>query len=328
MAAQTKSEVADSHWSSVRKSVRPEVVDNFFEDYPTVGEFRKSAMSMSGSGSREIQVALQSSGGTAQAFDKYDILDKNPIDPFESAFYQRRYYAVPVILSDTENWENMGPDRIFNLFKALGDNADDSLTKAINEDMHSAQSGKNMLGFQDIMADATGATLGGINSGTSTFWECQRNVTAQTFTSQTTTNVFDGFQNWNDTMQLIAIQGGRVSHIYSTWAIVKAYRETISSNAYARTQLSSPDGVGGEQNPPYMGAKVIADNDVPASHVYFVDKRHIKLETLKQANFTTTPFVTLQSNGQLAQLAYKVTSVQFSVNNRRRLGVSTAVTGS
>ena len=35
--AQTTSEVWDSHWSATQRSVKKEVVDNFFEDYPTLG---------------------------------------------------------------------------------------------------------------------------------------------------------------------------------------------------------------------------------------------------------------------------------------------------
>jgi|10_taG_2_1085330.scaffolds.fasta_scaffold01983_6 hypothetical protein len=328
--AQTKSEAAESHWSSVRKVVRKPVVDNFFEDYPTIAEFRKSMLNMNGSGSREIQVILQTSGGTAESFDKYDPLNKDPIDPIESAFYQRRYYAVPIILSDTENWENMGPERIFNLMKALGDNADSTLLKAINEDIYSAQAGKNMLGFQDVINASAGGTIGGIDSSVTTNWDNQRDTNALTFTSQTVTNIFDGVQGWNDINDLVAIQGGRVSHIFTTWSIAKAYREVVSSAGYARTELSNPGGVGtGSQgNPDFYGAKIIADNDCTALYSYHVDQRHAKLETLKQANFNKTPFVSLQSNGQLAQLAYKVASVQLSTNNRRRLGVKTALTGS
>jgi len=275
-------------------------------------------------------VNLQSSGGSAESFDKYDALSKNPVDPFESAFFRRRYYAVPVILSDTENWENMGPERVFDLFKHLGDNAMDSLVKAINEDIYSAQAGKNMLGFQDIINDTSGATIGGIDSSASTWWDNKRDTNALTFTTQTVTNVFNGVQGWNDVNDLIAIQGGRVGKIFTTWSIAKAFRETVSSAGYARTELSNPGNFGnkGQGNPDFYGAEVIADNDCTALYSYHVDERHIKLETLKQANFKKTPFVTLQSNGQLAQLAYVVASVQLSTNNRRRLGVKTALTGS
>ena len=325
--AQTKSEVADSHWSSVRKVVRREVVDNFFEDYPTVGEFRKSMLNEVERGSREIQVILQSSGGSAESFDKYDSLNKNPIDPFESAFFRRRYYAVPVILSDTENWENMGPERIFDLFKALGDNAMDSLVKAINEDMYTAQAGKNMLGFPDIISSSAN-TVGGIDASSNSWWDNQRDTTATTFLTQTTTNVFDGFTRWDSIADTIRIQGGRPDCIFTTFSIAKAYRTALASQGYARTELSNASGVGGSLTPDFYGMKVIADNDCPSLASYFIDKRHIKLETLRNASFKKTPFVSLQSNGQLAQLAYVVASVQLSTNNRRRLGVGTAITGS
>jgi len=133
----------------------------------------------------------------------------------------------------------------------------------------------------------------------------------------------------NDNVDQVAIQGGRVSHIFMPWAIAKAHREALTGQGYARTgSTSSPKGIGGQGNPDFYGATVIADNDCPATTAYFVDQRHLKLETLKQANFKKTPFVTLQSNGQLAQLAYKVTSVQLCTNNRRRHSVETSLTGS
>lgn len=329
--AQTKSEVADSLWSSVGKLKRGAPQDNIFEPYRVVGRLRSAALNMAERGSQEIQITLEGATGTAESFDKYDELGRDPIDPFESAFFRRRYYAVPIILSDTENWENKGPERVFNLFQALQRNARNSLLKAINEDACSAQAGKNMLGIQDIIADASGATVGGINSSSSTWWDNQRNTSSATFHTQTTTNIYDGFQAWNDVMDPVAQQGGRVTDIWTTWSIVKAYREALSSQGYARTELSNPGGVGGTDPgdaPPYYGATVLADNDIPANHSYPFDNRHMKLETLRQANFNKTPFVSLQSNGQLAQLAYQIASVQLSTNNRRRLGVATAITGS
>jgi len=325
--AQTKSAAADSLWSSVRYTIRPGTIDNFFEDYPTVGAARSDFLKTDG-GSSEIQVTLQTSGGTATSFDGYDTLPKNPIDPFEAAFYNRRYYAVPVILSDTENWENMGEQRVFDLFKALGDNAMSSLTKALNEDFYTAQAGKNMLGFPDIIADAAGATIGGINSSTSTFWENQRYTTATTFLTQTTTNVFNGFTAWENLLDSIRIQGGKTSHMFTTYSIVRAYRTALRSQGYARTTLSDAKGVGGDLSPSWDGIKVIPDNDCTALHTYAVDKRRFKLNTLKQASFKKTPFVSLQSNGQLAQLAYVVASVQNTTDERRANGVATAITGS
>jgi hypothetical protein len=307
--------------------MRTEVIDNFFEDYKALAMHRRSGMVMSDRGGKEIQVILESSGGTAQAFNQYDNLNKNPVDPFESAFYKRRYYAVPIILSDTDDWENSGPAQVFDLLKALGNNALNSLLKAINEDLLGSQSGKNILGYQEIMADATGVTVGGINSGTSTFWESQRTTTATTFTTQTITNIFNGITRWNELMRLCHIQGGKIKSIVTTPSIASAYRESIGSQAYGNVTLSNVKGIGGPEFPSFYGAEVIADNDVKSLASYFVNTDAVKLNVLSNVNFRKTPFTSMQSNGQLAQLAYMVAGVQLTTNNRRRSGVATAITG-
>ena len=326
--AQTTSEVWNTRWSATRRAIRPEVQDNFFEEYAIIDLFRKSGLRMTDNGGKEISVRVATGGGTATAFDTYDVLPKSPVDPVESAHYKRRYYAVPVVLSDTESWENKGEHEVFDQLSYLDTNATSSLLKAINEDMAGAQSGKTMLGFQDIMADSAGDTVGGIDSSSTTAWESQRYTTSKTFLTQTTTNIFDGIVAWNDIMDDCRIQGGRTSPIITTFAIVKAYREALSSQGYARTTTEKARGIGGQMNPPFYDAEVVADNDIKALASYFIDKRHNKLNVLKSANFTTTPFVTLQSNGQLAQLAYKVAGVQLTTDNRRRSGVATAITGS
>ena len=326
--AQTTSEVWNTRWSATRRAIRPEVQDNFFEEYAIIDLFRKSGLRMTDNGGKEISVRVATGGGTATAFDTYDVLPKSPVDPVESAHYKRRYYAVPVVLSDTESWENKGEHEVFDQLSYLDTNATSSLLKAINEDMAGAQSGKTMLGFQDIMSDAGTGTVGGINSSTTVAWKSQIYGTSKTFLTQSTTNIFDGIVAWNDIMDSCRIQGGRTSHIITTFDIVKAYREALSSQGYARTTTETVRGIGGQMNPPFYDAEVVADNDIKANASYFVDKRHNKLNVLKSANFTTTPFVTLQSNGQLAQLAYKVAGVQLTTDNRRRSGVASAITGS
>ena len=325
--AQTTSETWDSRWSSTRRTIAPQVIDNTFEAYKALAMHRKRGMQMVDGGGKEIQVILESSAGTAEPFDGYDPLSKSPLDPFESAFYKRRYYAVPIVLDDTTNWENSGEEQVFDLLDALGNNAMNSLLKAINEDLLSAQSGKTMLGYQDIIADAGTGTVGGINSGISTFWQNQKYTTSKTFTTATVTNVFDGLVAWNTIMDDCRKQGGRNNAIVTTYSIAAAYRTAIASTGYAETSLSNLKGVSGPEFPSYMGAQVVADNDCAALHSYMVDTDSIKLRVMKQANFKKTPFVSLQSNGQLAQISYMVAGVQLTTNNRRRSGVATAIDG-
>ena len=324
--AQTTSEVWDSRWSATRRTINGETIDNAFEAYNALAFHRRRGMQMVDGGGKEIQVILESSTGTAEAFDGYDPLSKSPVDPFESAFFKRRYYAVPIVLDDTTNWENSGEEQIFDLLEALGSNALNSLLKAINEDLLGAQTGKTMLGYQDIIADAGTGTVGGINSSTSSFWQNQKYTTAKTFVTQNN-NVFDGFLAWNTLMDDCRKQGGRNNALVTTYSIAAAYRTALASTGYAETRLSSVKGVNGAEFPSYMGAELVADNDCASIHTYAVDTDSIKLRVMKQANFKKTPFVSLQSNGQLGQLSYMVAGVQLTTNNRRRSGVATQITG-
>ena len=327
--AQTTSEVWDSRWSSTRRTIDPKVIDNIFEPYNVINALRKrnSGSMMVDGGGKEIQVILESSAGTAEAFDKYDPLSKSPRDPFESEFYKRRYYAVPIVLSDTEDWENSGPEQVFNLLNALGENAMNSLLKTINEDACGAQSGKSMLGLQDLVtADGTG-TIGGINASTSTWWKNQFDTTSKTFLTQTTTNIFDGVEEFNTVMDSVRKQGGRTDAIITTYSIAGAYRTALTSQGYVELNGTKINGLNGQEFPGFMGAEIIADNDVASGVAYFVDKRSHQLRVMKQANFKKTPFVSLQGNGQLGTLSYMVAGVQQITNNRRRLGIHTNLTG-
>jgi hypothetical protein len=325
--AQTTSEVWNTRWSASRRANRGKPVDNFFESYNVLAAFRGGAMQILDTGGKEITVNLESSGGTAQAFSQLDPLAKTQGDPIESAHYKRRYYAAPVVISDTDNWENSGKEQIFNQLNALGDNAFNTLLKAINEDIVGAQTGKTMLGTQDIIDDAGTGTIGGINSSTSTFWKNQKDTTAKTFLTQTTTNIFDGIDLMNGMMDLCMIQGGNNFMILTTFSIAAAYRIALSSQGYGEINITKGGGIGGPKLPPFYGYKLVADNDVQALGLYFVETRHNKLNVMKQANFQKTDFVSLQSNGQLGQIAYQVAGVQYTTDNRRRSGVLTALTG-
>ena len=184
-----------------------------------------------------------------------------------------------------------------------------------------------MLGYQDIIADAGTGTVGGINSSTSSFWQNQKYTTAKTFTTQGTTNVFDGLLAWNTLMDDCRKQGGRNNALVTTYSVAAAYRTALSSQGYGEVRLSNVNGISGAEFPSYMGAELVADNDCASIHTYAVDTDSIKLRVMKQANFKKTPFVSLQSNGQLGQLAYMVAGVQLTTNNRRRSGVATQITG-
>jgi hypothetical protein len=325
--ATSRSETLDTHWSSTRRTADPKVYDQYFQKVPTVNEFRKSAMQMVDGGGRGIEVRVQTSGNTqAGSFKGYDPLPKSPINPVETAEFNRRYYMCPIILADTDKWENSSAEKVFDELKNLGDIAMEAILQAINEDFYTAQTGKNILGFPDTIADAGGATVGGILSVTDGKWDNNRSTSATTFLT-VSNSVVAGIDLWGDMLDECHIDKGNPTKLFTTWSIARAYRVALSSQGYARTTVENTGGFGGELHPPFYSCKLIADNDCTALHSYFVDTASEKLRVMRQVNFTKTPFVTLQSNGQLAQLSYLVAGVTHTTNSRRSNAVTTALTG-
>jgi len=326
--ATSRSETLDTHWSSTRRTADPKVYDQYFQKVPTVNEFRKSAMQVVDGGGRGIEVRVQTSGNTqAASFSRYDPLAKSPINPVESAEYNRRYYYCPIILSDTDRWENSGAEKVFDELKNLGDIAMQAILQAINEDLYTAQTGKNILGFPDTISDAGGATCGGITSVSGGIWDNNRSTTATTFLT-VSNNIVAGIDLWGDMLDECHIDKGNPTKIFTTWSIARAYRVALSSQGYANPNpTGNVGGVGGELHPPFYNCKLIADNDCPALHSYFADTSAEKIHVMRACNFKKPPFVPLQSNGQLADLAYIVAGVTHTTNSRRSNAVTTALTG-
>lgn len=327
MAAQTISEVANTHWSATRRTVRPEVVDNFFDPYEFMDYLRKDGTQIVDDGGKKIQINLEYAGGTAQSFSGADELGKGQNEIVQSAHHNRRYYACPVVIFDTDTWENSGKHKIFDEMEKRGNNAFKTIISRLDSDAFGAQSGKDMLGLQDIVADAGTGTVGGINSANETWWQNQKDTTSTTFLTQTVSNVFDGIDLWNDVMDSCEAEGARLGAVVSTRSIIRAYRIALSSQGYGEVNVADVKGMGGARTPTFYGARTLAANNCPANHSYFLTKGNLNLNVLKKANFKSTPFTSLQSNGQLGQIKYVVAGVQLTTPNRRGNGVATAITG-
>lgn len=306
---------------------RKEIIDNIFDSYPTLDRMRKE-MLVTDEGGKEIQVNLMYGKNAAEAFDGYDPLNTDAVDGITAAFYSRRYYAVPLTISWTEEQENQLPATRMSLLEAKTKQSMLTMRDTINAAIYSAQSGKNMNGLQDIIADSVSAgTLGGIDRSVAAnaWWRNYAYTSAKTFTTQSVTNIFDGFTVWDLIMDNVEEGNERVTDIWTTKSIVRAYRTALSSFGYAEVRLNALAGVDGPRVPPYYGADIIADLDCASTHSYFINKKYLKMNILTGANFAKTPFK--EGTSQLAKVAFIVVGVQLTTDNPRRLGVGTALTG-
>jgi hypothetical protein len=124
-------------------------------------------------GGYEIAIPLtQAENSTYQRFSGYDTLNIGASDVLSAAKYDWRQVALHVTASGRELRMNNSEERLINLVKARMDVAMSTAANNMSVDLYSDGALSNQIGglAHLITADGTG-TVGGIVSGTYTFWK-------------------------------------------------------------------------------------------------------------------------------------------------------------
>ena len=109
---------------------------------------------------------------TYQRYSGYDVLNVSASDVISAAKFDWKQSAVHVTASGLELRQNAGKNQIINLAKARITNAMRTFANNLSSDMYSDGTTSNQMGgLQAVISDAGTGTVGGINSGTYTFWK-------------------------------------------------------------------------------------------------------------------------------------------------------------
>ena len=324
MPAATSSETWDAAWTLTMRSKRKRLTDNISDQYPTIGRLRRSGVMEVETGGKEIQEDLMYGLGTSEWFDGYDVLSTNATDGITAAFYQFRYNATPIVISMTEEVESRKSDSAEKLLTAKTTQAMTKSLDTINAAVHGAQSGKSMLGLQDIVAEGTATTLGGIAVASNSWWDNKRTDftdAGTTFQTITNTNFYDGVADmgtvWNN-----CSEGNDVPNlIVTSFTVYGKYEGIFEGTGHLRTaeKSSGSYGVGAQGTVTFRGAPVIPDRDSVPDSMYFLNTKYLKLKVQAGKNFAKTPFK--EPSNQLAKVAFVVSGMQLVTNNRRRQGL-------
>ena len=207
------------------------------------------------------------------------------------------------------------------------------LRTTINTAMNGAQSGKSMLGTQDLVRDSVSTgTLGGLDlsvAGNSWF----RNnayTTSTTFLTQTSADIFNGWDAVGAQYEAASDINEEVTHIAAGSTLYNKMLSSLEAKGYVRfdTRDKASLGAGGQRvgsGPAFRGATVFKDRAVAASHIYLYNINVMKLKIQRGANFAKTPFVMADATGVLAKVCFYIVGIQFVSNNPRRTAVLTAV---
>jgi len=259
----------------------------------------------------------------ANSFDWIDKDTEIPLttsDFLTDAEFGIKILAGPVKVLHFDKMRAQGDQQIIDLVEATVENAKTTMSNKMGAAVFSdGTNTKTIGGVQQLISATAGQTVGGISSSDYDWWENQRNTTG---TATFNTNQA-GIKMFNDMISDCAGNDhDRPDVIVTTSDIWSLYQ--LSTTNVTRL-LDTRIGSLGYRALDFMGTPIIWDYNCPAGYAYFINSRYMFLRILEGGEFVTSDFERVQ--GQLADYATMHFYGNLTVNNRKKLGVITSITG-
>ena len=220
--------------------------------------------------------------GTFQRFSMYDTLNVGASDVLSAAEFNWVNSAIHITAAGEELRKNAGSNRILDLAKGRTRNGIRTAANNMSVDMYSSGSLTNQMGglAHIISTDGTG-TVGGINSGTDTFWANQF-YEAPTAPSKTT------MKQHMQTLWLRLVRGAdKPDLIVSSHDFFGFYWDGLTDN---QRYASSDEATLGFQSLKFVTADVIFDNNsnfsTTAEKMYFLNTEYLELVEHRDARWS------------------------------------------
>lgn len=237
-------------------------------------------------GGYEIVCPLKyAENGTYQRFSGYDTLNVNPSDVLTSAAYPWRNMITHVTASGDELRKNSGSERLVELAASRVEVALDTMNNSVSEDVYSDGTAANQInGMQALISDTGTGTVGGINSGTYTWWQNRvqsaasllggGSVTPSSATiEQMMLGLYIRLMRGKEQPDLILADYNYFTFFEQSQTEIKRFTDSDKANA-------------GFVSLKYKSADVIHDGDsgMPSNHMYFINSKYMKFCVHKDAD--------------------------------------------
>ena len=262
---------------------------------------------------QELEYAVNS---TTKWYSGYEVLDTSTSNVFTAAEFNYKQLAGNVVISGLEQVENSGPEQIFNLLKSRIRNLEKSLKNDMATALYADGTGtdsKELGGLQLLVPGTVGNTVGGINSGTYTFWANQ----VYDFSTETVPPSATTIQTAMNTLWLACIRGAdRPNVIVADSVYFGYYWASLQTNQRFTSDESASAGF---MNLMFMDAPVYYDDQCPASKMYFLNTDYLFLRYAEGREFV--PLGEKASVNQDALVMPVAWAGNLTVSNRARQGV-------
>jgi len=275
--------------STTFRNHRSKLIDNVSNNNALLSYLKRKKKMRTESGGLEIAIPLEyAENGTYQRYSGYDLLNINQSDVITTAKYDWRQIALNVVASGRELRINNGKERIINLAKSRLKNAMNTFNNNFSSDIYSDGSLANQVGgLQHLVADAGAGTVGGIVSGTWTFWKNVVQSAASPLQGGAGITPSDTtIQSLMLPLWLELVRGNdKPDLIVSSNEYYSFYEESLTD---LKRYTNSESANGGFVSLKYKSADVIFDGNsgIPDKHMYFLNTDYFEVVAHSDANLT------------------------------------------
>ncbi len=309
-------------WQKLTNDGKPE--DNIFEEYSQLKRMEEGKRFKPYTGGRSLIGTIEYAvNSTVESISPSQPLDTTPVDVFDEWEANWKQYAGTFSMTSFEDAVNRGDSAKFDLEKGKLKNLRMSMRKRINEDIFGATSNATDLsGLQSLVPDSpSSGTVENINAGTYTFWRSKQTSGAQT------TSAYDNLRAAMRTIRTSCSKGQGV--VYPTEyvtgsATANGYEGLLIANERIVDKKDASANGGFQGDVYYFGtAHVYWDGDCADTRMYALNDDNLKMAY--QTGYWFKGYPAVNPANQLLNVFKAETQCQLFSNNRRHLGVITAI---
>ncbi len=253
------------------------LADNVSNNTALLYRIKEKGKSRPFSGGRTIVEEIAFSGpGNFQWYSGYETLGVDQGDMLTAAEFNIKQAAVACTWSGLEKLQNAGPEQTIDLYAGRIEQAEREMMNNISTGIYSdgtGSGGKQLGGLQSLVADAGTGTVGGIASGTYSWWQNQyydfsdNSITAGPSTIQTAMNtLYLNCSRNRDHPDLIVADNTYFRYYWESMQAIQRVSNTKLAEA-------------GFENLKFMGADVIFDGglggNATSAHMWFLNTDYL-----------------------------------------------------
>lgn len=246
---------------------RGKFADNIFDGLRTLQAIRDMGGKATADGGQSIVVQLEyAENATAEWIGAYGPYNLNPQDILTSAQFNWKQIAGSVILTDEEQVQNSGAQRLAPLIDIKIKNLQKSLRSRMNEALFNA--GSDTLAPVGLEAAIlTTGTYGGISRTDNAWWRANVESTTEALNIPRMVTMYNDCSHNLDYPKIIV----------TTQALYERYEAL--AQAYQEIQHPGTGGVAdlGFEHLRFKGRPLIWDDDVPSGTMYFLNPDYFKI---------------------------------------------------